>query len=72
MSARYVHTLLFACPDCNLPVAISHVSNRGNLEAIDAESLPVKCRYCGTSSQMIAATAKRHYIDEWQQASGES
>jgi hypothetical protein len=65
MPTKYVHTLLFACPDCHLPVAISHFSSRGKMEAIGAESLPVKCRYCGTISQMIAATAKRHYLDEW-------
>jgi hypothetical protein len=65
MATRFVHTLLFACPDCNLPVAISRVSNAKNLETVDAERPQIKCSYCDKLSDVIAVTAKRHYVEEW-------
>jgi hypothetical protein len=65
MSMRYVHTLLFACPDCNLPVAISRISKEKNLETVDAERLHITCSYCEKSSAVNAVEAKRHYVEEW-------
>jgi aspartate carbamoyltransferase regulatory subunit len=62
---RYVHILLFACPDCNLPVSISRVSNEKNLETVDAERLHIKCSYCEKPSDVTVVTAKRHYVEEW-------
>ena len=32
---RYAHTFLFVCPDCNLPIAISKISDEKNVEQID-------------------------------------
>ncbi len=66
MLARYVHILLFICPDCNLPVAISRVSKKKTLEVVDAECLHITCSYCGKSSDVIAVTARRHFVQEWQ------
>ena len=63
--AKYAHMLLFACPECNLPVAISRVSNEKNLERVDAESLHIICGYCGNSSDVTAVTAKAHFVEEW-------
>ncbi len=65
MATRFVHTLLFACPECNLPVAISRVSNEKNLEGVDAEQLQLRCSYCEKVSDATAVTAKRHYVEEW-------
>jgi hypothetical protein len=65
MSMRYVHTLLFDCPQRKLPIAISLISEQGNLEDIHAEALLIKCRNCENSAQVVAVTAKRHYVDEW-------
>jgi hypothetical protein len=64
-TTRYVHTLLFGCPKCELPIAISHVSDKENVEAVELESLSIRCRNCDASSQVIAATAKWHYVHEW-------
>ncbi|MGC2767582.1 MAG: hypothetical protein WB607_18890, partial [Candidatus Acidiferrum sp.] len=63
--ARYIHILLFVCPDCNLPVSISRVSNEKNLETVDAERLHITCSYCDRSSDVTAVTAKRHYVEDW-------
>jgi hypothetical protein len=65
MAARFVHTLLFACPECNLPVAISRVSKEKNFEGVDAENLRIRCSYCETVSDTTAVTAKKHYVEDW-------
>ena len=65
MAARYVHVLLFVCPECNLPVAISRVSAEKNLESVDAERLHITCSYCDKSLNVSIATAKKHYVEEW-------
>jgi len=64
-STGYVHTLLFCCPDCDLPIAISRVSAEKNMEDIDGESLRIFCTSCYNSSHVIAATAKKHYVENW-------
>jgi hypothetical protein len=63
--ARYIHVLLFVCPDCNLPISISRVSNEKNLETVDAERLHITCSYCDRSSDVTSVTAKRHYVEDW-------
>jgi aspartate carbamoyltransferase regulatory subunit len=65
MATRFVHVLLFSCPDCNLPVSISRISNEKNLETVDAEHLHIRCSYCDKISDVAAITAKRHYVEEW-------
>jgi len=62
---QYVHLLLFGCPECSSPVAISRVCDEKNLEGVDAELLRIRCSYCDKSSDVIAATAKRHYVADW-------
>jgi endogenous inhibitor of DNA gyrase (YacG/DUF329 family) len=64
-TTRFVHTLLFACPECGSPVAINRVTNEKKLEIVDAERLRIKCSFCNKSSDVIAVTAKRHYLEEW-------
>jgi transcription elongation factor Elf1 len=64
MTKRYVHTLLFSCPHCKLPVVVSHIREEGNIEAIEG-SLTLRCSQCGQSSDVLAATAKRHWVDDW-------
>jgi hypothetical protein len=65
MANRFVHVLLFICPDCNLPVAISRVSSERNFETVDGEQLHITCSYCDKSSYVTAVMAKRHYVEEW-------
>jgi hypothetical protein len=65
MSGRYVHVLLFACPNCEGPIAISRVSDQRNLELIDEARLMLRCVHCEKACEAIAVTAKRHYVDDW-------
>lgn len=64
MTTRYVHTLLFSCPHCKLPVAVSDIREEGNIEAMEG-SLTLRCSQCGESSEVPAAVAKRHWVDDW-------
>lgn len=64
MPKRYVHTLLFSCPQCKLPIAVSDVREEGNVEAIEG-LLTLRCSQCGEFSSILAATAKQHWVDEW-------
>jgi hypothetical protein len=61
----YVHILLFVCPDCDHPIAISRISEKRNFEDIDAESLRIFCSYCYNFSNVLAVAAKKHYVEDW-------
>ena len=65
MTTRYVHTLLFSCPNCKLPIAIARISQDGNLEPVDDERHKIMCLYCKNSAVTIAAKAKMHWVDAW-------
>jgi hypothetical protein len=65
MATRFVHTLLFACPGCNLPVAVSLISKEKNLDGVDAEQLHIRCSYYEKLSDTTAVIAKKHYVEEW-------
>jgi hypothetical protein len=65
MPTRHAHTLLFACPNCQLPLAITRMSKDKNCDDVDAELLRLKCSFCGKSSDVRAVTAKRHYVEDW-------
>lgn len=65
---RYAHTLLFVCPDCNLPIAVSKISDAKNLEEIDSLEIHIKCAYCEGTSNLLAVTAKTHWVTEWHDA----
>lgn len=64
-ATRYVHIMLFVCPDCDHPIAISHISEKRSLEDIDAESLRIFCSYCYNFSNVTAVNAKKHYVEDW-------
>ena len=61
----YAHSLLFACPNCNFPIAISLVSEKKNFEDVDEELVAVKCSLCGQASEVIAVTARTHWVTDW-------
>ena len=64
-AARYAHTFLFVCPECNLPISISRIRSKRNLETIESQSFEFKCHYCNESSILLAAMAKTHWVTEW-------
>jgi hypothetical protein len=62
---RYAHTLLFVCPDCNLPIAVSRISYHQNLE-VESMLVRIRCDYCLNGFEVRAFTAKTHWVTEWQ------
>ena len=62
----YAHILLFACPDCNQPIAISHLDEERNLEGVDGQTLQIACSHCNSCAGVLGATAKRHLVQRWE------
>lgn len=62
---RFLHTLVFECPGCQLPVVIGRLSAHGNREVLSSEPQRIQCLYCKNSFRVVAATARRHYIALW-------
>jgi hypothetical protein len=65
MDVKYVHTLLFACPQCKLPVAVTRISEKRNLEAVATETVSMQCSFCAAVFETVGANAKIHFVDEW-------
>ena len=65
MTTRYVHTLLFSCPSCKLPMAVVRLSTDESLEPVDGERQKFICLFCEKSANIIAAKAKMHLVDKW-------
>ena len=65
---RYVHTLVFACPACSLPISVCRVSDSETLDAIGSTPLRTRCGYCDKIGHVSIGAAKQHYVDEWPRA----
>jgi len=65
---KFVHTIVFACPDCSLPVVIGVVSVHGNRSAISNEWQNIKCCFCEKAFRVVVSTAREHYIAVWEDA----
>jgi hypothetical protein len=65
---RYVHTLVFICPECAAPVAISEVRPEKNPENVDAKTYRIVCVNCENTSELIGVMAKGHWVNEWSAA----
>jgi hypothetical protein len=65
---QYVHTLVFACPACSLPMAVCRMSDTDTLNAIASIPLRTRCSYCDKVGHVSIAAAKQHYVAEWPEA----
>ena len=65
---EYVHTLLFMCPECGAPVAISEVRPEKNPEDVDAKMHRVLCAHCDMGHEICGVMAKTHWVNEWSAA----
>lgn len=63
---RYAHTLLFICPDCNLPISVSRITHHKDLEHIESMLVRIKCDYCANAVEVRARTAKMHWVTAWE------
>lgn len=62
---RYAHTFLFACPNCNLPIATSRIADQKNLEPLEGELFRMTCGYCAAVSNLHGVLAKTHFVTQW-------
>ena len=58
---RFIHMLLFECPECNCPVATAQITDH-QLEAVDGMIFQLRCDHCVQSFQVLGHTKKRHFI----------
>jgi hypothetical protein len=61
---RFVHTFLFKCPDCRLPVAAVRIVEDQSLKG-DNELIEIDCGYCDTLSEVYPRSAIKHYVEDW-------
>src|ERR1700692_607962 len=66
MHARYSHLLLFRCKRCHEPVAISVMSEEGNLERIDGDTFDVECNCGWFRNSSLGVEAVRHWVTPWE------
>lgn len=62
---RYVHTLVFLCPQCAEPVAVAEVRAEQNLENADATMYRARCVHCDHEFDILGVMAKVHWVNEW-------
>jgi RNase P subunit RPR2 len=65
---QYLHTLIFACPNCYQPVAFTQISPHKRLEDLAAEILTIQCLKCGAVSKVQGSTATHGYVGPWKLA----
>jgi hypothetical protein len=61
---QYAHVLLFACPQCDRPLAATCVSAKKNLEIAEAKWFTNHC-HCGWAGDIAGVTAIRHWVLPW-------
>ena len=62
---RYAHTLLFVCRNCDLPIAVSRISQEPNLESVESTTIRIRCDYCFNVFEVDGYTAQMHWVTDW-------
>jgi hypothetical protein len=63
--SQFAHILVFGCPNCKFPIVVGCLSDKRNLEDIDAQFFALTCADCKHSFNLVAVEAVRHYVEEW-------
>ena len=63
--SRFVHILVFACPQCRLPIAVSRLSPKKTFDEFDGQRFCATCEFCAKVFDVQAHTAKRHLVESW-------
>jgi hypothetical protein len=64
ITEHFAHVLLFACPQCERPLASACVTDKQNLEEADAHFFNPHC-HCGWSGAVIGLEAVKHWVQPW-------
>lgn len=68
MSVQFVHTFVFSCASCQLPVSITRVSGDQSKQSVGDGAMRTSCGYCGKPCYGSSVTARYHYVEEWRRA----
>jgi hypothetical protein len=60
----YVHVLLFKCPSSGDPMPAALVSEKRNLEEVDAHAFKVQCN-CGWSGKLLGVKRLKNWVAQW-------
>ena len=63
---HFAHVLLFACPECERPLASACASGKKNLEEADAHFFNPHC-HCGWSGPVAGMEAVKHWVQAWRE-----
>ena len=61
---HFAHVLLFACPECERPLASACANSKKNLEEADAHLFNPHC-HCGWSGPVPGIEAVKHWVQPW-------
>lgn len=61
---HFAHVLLFACPQCERPLASACASHKQNLEEADAHYFNPHC-HCGWTGPVMGLEAVKHFVEPW-------
>ena len=64
VSGCFAHVLLFACPQCGIPLASACASAEKNLETADAHWFDPHCP-CGWTGSVLGLQAAKHWVEVW-------
>jgi hypothetical protein len=60
----FAHVMLFACPQCQRPLASACASSKKNLEEADAHFFNPHC-HCGWTGPVAGMEAVKHWVHSW-------
>ena len=64
VNSSFAHVLLFACPQCGIPLASACATTDRNLESADAHWFNPHCP-CGWTGSVIGLDARKHWVEPW-------
>jgi hypothetical protein len=62
---EFLHVLVFRCPKCSRPLAVSCISDKRTLEAADAHLFNPHC-HCGWTGSLAGFIAAKHWVEPWE------
>jgi hypothetical protein len=70
ITEHFAHVLLFACPQCERPLASACAGTKRNLEEADAHFFNPHC-HCGWTGPVIGIEAVKHWVQPWREFTAE-
>ena len=62
---EFLHVLVFRCPKCSRPLAVSCISDKRTLESADAHLFNPHC-HCGWTGSLAGFVAVKNWVEPWE------